>query len=272
MISITDGSDESDTDNPEADNPVTVRGVGRGKKKDLWALQKDVNGEIILPDLDETITLQNKKQILRSFLTATYRMFSFSFSIFWSTCDVSLMDLGDFTNNRKAAVPWGELAATPGKWIKNWDDSMVLKEPTKMVSSAVDTVYHFLLDGQSRGEPLVWIQAADRDKRSASRGGEGKGKAREVKPKSDDDQSEEEVRHIEDDNMSLGSEKMDVEIGSSRKRAHAMSDAPPAKKQKKLVADTTKRNTRCVVLQIYPLHCSFISGMNKIHSQTRTNN
>jgi hypothetical protein len=58
---------------------MTARGVGRGKKKDLWPLPKHSNGKVVLPSLDEKqeLGLGDKKRIVRSFLTHSYRRFLF---------------------------------------------------------------------------------------------------------------------------------------------------------------------------------------------------
>jgi hypothetical protein len=71
MISATEESDD------DTDDSVTIRGVGRGKKKDLWTLQRNAKGEMILPSFDKELSLQDKKCIVRSFLTYTYRKFLF---------------------------------------------------------------------------------------------------------------------------------------------------------------------------------------------------
>jgi hypothetical protein len=57
----------------------TFAGVGRGKKKGLWPLGKNSHGEPILPTLgeDDPASLNDKKDILRSFFTYSYRMFHF---------------------------------------------------------------------------------------------------------------------------------------------------------------------------------------------------
>jgi hypothetical protein len=73
LIFATDESDD------ESDESVTARGVGRGKKKDLWPLLKNSNGKVMLPSLDTNggLALGDKKSIVRSFLTHSYRKFLF---------------------------------------------------------------------------------------------------------------------------------------------------------------------------------------------------
>jgi hypothetical protein len=62
-----------------------VSGTGRGKKKTLWPLTKNSNGQVVLPSLDDktVLRLQDKKSIVRAFLTSSYRMFSFFISHCW---------------------------------------------------------------------------------------------------------------------------------------------------------------------------------------------
>jgi hypothetical protein len=61
----------------ESDDPQTAAGVGRGKKKELWELPKNSAGKAIIPSLEEmaSYSLNDKKHIVRSFLTYSYRMF-----------------------------------------------------------------------------------------------------------------------------------------------------------------------------------------------------
>lgn len=56
-----------------------MNGMSRGKKKTLWPLTKNSSGQAVLPSLDDkaALGLQNKKSIIRAFLTSSYRMFSF---------------------------------------------------------------------------------------------------------------------------------------------------------------------------------------------------
>ena len=81
---ITDGFsfilDESDDESDDA----TIKGVGRGKKKNLWPINKDSNGKPMLPEFDENEepSLVDKKNILHSFFTSSYRMFYFIFALY----------------------------------------------------------------------------------------------------------------------------------------------------------------------------------------------
>lgn len=61
----------------EIEESKTTTGVGRRKKKDLWLLTRDDHGKLILPSCDDTVSLRDKKAILRSFLTYSYRMLYF---------------------------------------------------------------------------------------------------------------------------------------------------------------------------------------------------
>jgi hypothetical protein len=70
---------ETKDDDPE--DTTTARGVGRGKKKELTLLSRNTNGKVVLPAMDtkDGPDLQEKKKILRSFLTHTYRKFGSRF-------------------------------------------------------------------------------------------------------------------------------------------------------------------------------------------------
>ena len=58
---------------------MVVNGMGRGKKKTLWPLMKNSSGQVVLLSLDDktALGLQDKKSIVRAFLTSSYHMFSF---------------------------------------------------------------------------------------------------------------------------------------------------------------------------------------------------
>lgn len=74
MIFAKEDSDEDSED-------MTVGGVGRGKKKTLYPLSMK-GGRAVLPSLDEeAFPLQDKKRILRAFLTSSYGMFPFGQSV-----------------------------------------------------------------------------------------------------------------------------------------------------------------------------------------------
>jgi len=79
-IFTTDASDD------DSDDPASIGGVGRGKKKDLWTMERDRKGRVILPNLDEALRLPDKKSIVRSFLTYTYRMFQIVFFLVTLPC------------------------------------------------------------------------------------------------------------------------------------------------------------------------------------------
>ena len=154
-----------------------------------------------------------------------------------------LICVGEFTKNSDAAVPWGKVATAPKDWIKDWGD-ITLKEPTKMVSSDIDTLYRYLLDKQSpTGEGLTWIQSEG--KRVVSKG-KAKVRTDDFSDKSDDGES------LEDKGKSTDGDKPVVKTGigegsaSSGKRRHRMSGSGDGslgtKKQRKMVAE--KSNTR----------------------------
>jgi len=131
---------------------------------------------------------------------------------------VCLISLGDFTNVRNAAVPWDKITKSPWEWIKDWDQQIVVKEPTKMVREDVYQLHRYLLERQTAGKGLIWIQSAKHKMVVGSKSGEGKGKgeAQEIKGESEDEEGDEDgkegmVKSAKDD-------KMDVEIQSAKSK------------------------------------------------------
>jgi hypothetical protein len=201
-------------------------------------------------------------------------------------CNGCLIGLGDSTNNPRAAIPWGQITAAPREWIKDWDENITIKEPTKMVSTAIDRLYRHLL---GREDGLAWIQSAERKKGVGRRGGEGKGKgmqaesddesdesmgnkggvkgskskgkAREIKIVSDDENGDLEYNGSEGEMKSVDGDEMDIEMGmakgSSSKRPLGISgsgDAPSSKKRRTKVADKARKpNTRYEASDVDPL-------------------
>jgi hypothetical protein len=169
-----------------------------------------------------------------------------------------LICLGESTKNQKAAVPWGEVTAVPWEWIKDWDKRIVIKEPTKMVSSDIEKLLRYLLERQTTGKELEWIQSAE-DKMVGSQGGEGKGKGKTqgTNVESDDedgegmgklDESQMRKKSVDDHKMDVG--LIEGSLGSSSKRPHerlGCDETPPAKKQKKMVSDSSPRYGACQI-------------------------
>lgn len=130
------------------------------------------------------------------------------------------------------------------EWIKDWDKSIVLKEPTKMTGNEIDELYRHLLLKQSIGKELAWIKSAERNKRVVSKDGEGKAKdkASDIQADLDDDNSNF-MGNLEESwkTNGVGDNKME---GSSSKRHPGMpgcGEAPPAKKQKRMDSDRSTR-------------------------------
>jgi hypothetical protein len=162
-----------------------------------------------------------------------------------------LIGLGDFTKKKKAAIPWGQVAIAPGEWVKNWDDQICLKEPTKMKLSDINALYKHLLERQSStGDALEWIKSGDMEKKGGEEWkGKGKGKASALKEESDE--NEESMGDSEEDDFPKASQKTTVKVqtgegsaGSSSKRPHGMSDRGdiPAKRQKQVVVEVVEKS------------------------------
>ena len=150
---------ESSDDEDEKKN--LARGVGRGKKKKLWPLSKDDTGTVVLPSFEahSLPSLEDRKDIIRSFFTHSYRKLSTLASLLYSYTRT-----GEFTRNLRAAVPWGNIVDNPEKWIKGWDASIVVKEPSKMVASEVNAIYKYLLERQSTGSRVIgWVRVSEKD-------------------------------------------------------------------------------------------------------------
>lgn len=82
--------------------------------------------------------------------------------------------IGSFTCNESASVPWGNITSDPLSWLKDWDEAIGVKEPSKMVASEVRSIYQFLLQRQSAGSPVLeWNKALERDKKIAISIGRG---------------------------------------------------------------------------------------------------
>lgn len=159
---------------------------------------------------------------------------------------ICLIRSGDFTHSDQAAIPWSQVATTPRDWIKNWDASIVLKEPTKMVSTDIDNLYRYLLGRQSQGDGLEWIQSAKRSK-GVARGGQDTGsrKRLQVKDESDDEEGQamgsKGVHHGKEANREVKKEKGDRKgkgkVGSSGGRKRKSKGDRQAKSEDKVKPD-----------------------------------
>src|SRR5215470_2747599 len=138
-----DGSDQSDIQ----------KGVGKGRKKELWPLERDGNGNPKLPRLNQNTTGKDLKGIIRAFFTYSYRKLQ-SFINF--TC--SLFHIGTWTGNENDVVPWGQVAKAPSQLIEAWDDKIVVGDPSKMTRPELTSLYHYLMEKGSDQRELKWIQ------------------------------------------------------------------------------------------------------------------
>jgi hypothetical protein len=171
-----------------------------------------------------------------------------------------LIGVGDFTKKKKAAIPWGQIALAPREWVKNWQDNISLKEPTKMKMSDIDALYKYLLERQSAtGEALEWIKSVEVDKKKGGEDGKGrgKGKGKASASKEESDENEESMGDSEEDDFpgpsgkGTDNQKTPVKVGmgggsagSSSKRPHGMSDSSdiPAKKQRKMADEVVEKS------------------------------
>lgn len=163
-------------------------------------------------------------------------------------------DVGAFVDNTKAVIPWAHLSSSPSSWIMNWDNSIVVREPTKMKKNELIILYQYLLDRQTNGDhALEWVNRNDADASEGgafNKGGKGKDKVAEVD--SDFDHSESEYEAMltmgEDDKMSIGeksgSGSSGLNPGKKRWRSKE-DDGKPGEKMKRPKKDASQyHNTR----------------------------
>ena len=65
-------------DEEESDDSAIIRGVGRGKKKNLWPLERDQNANprlSVFKENEERPSAGEMKRILRAFFIYSYHMF-----------------------------------------------------------------------------------------------------------------------------------------------------------------------------------------------------
>jgi hypothetical protein len=119
-----------------------------------WDLSTDHEGWPILP-LELNLPLPQLKEMLRSFLTLTYRKHIFCPQ--YSKLD---KHLGNATKNQKVAVPWQLIADNPKKLISNeyLPEGVHIREPSKMPYVDVRRLCDFLHCRQTLGQKLFRFQ------------------------------------------------------------------------------------------------------------------
>ena len=151
-----DGQDD------ESEDSDPTPGIGKGRKRDIWPLEVDLNGHPRLPDQREMPAGQDLRDIIRAFFTLSYS----KPRCYIKTISHFTFFKGAYTNKRKAAVPWGQLTDDPGSRIKDWNKSIVLKDPSRMSAAQQQALYKYLVDsGFKERAELQWItpQVNDRD-------------------------------------------------------------------------------------------------------------
>jgi hypothetical protein len=255
-------------------------------------IEKDSNGDPMLPIFhpDKEPSLNDKKNILRSFFTSSYCMF-----LYLCLCTAYIVYIGGFTNNENAAVPWGRITSDPATWIDGWDKTITVKDPSKMAAADVTTLYQYLLERQSQGKMgLEWIQGEEDEKEKKKRGRKGKdkeapadfedgdlmnmddgnnwmddsddnmeigikhgkGKEKEVPVHSED---EDELKWMDDDDDDVEKVIEDGVVGTtSQKRGHSIpgekNSTSPAKRQRVEVKMSRSANTRYIAISNFTIY------------------
>jgi len=121
-----------------------------------WDLPTDHEGWPILP-LELNLPLAQLKEILRSFLTITYRE-----SVLLNSPSLTsyVQHVGNTTKNKKVAVPWQLIADAPHKFIPHeyLPEGMQIREPSKMHYVDVRRLCDFLHHRQTLGQKILRFQ------------------------------------------------------------------------------------------------------------------
>jgi hypothetical protein len=134
------------------EEPAVPTKEGRSDKSVPWPLKSNEDGLPIFPPIKDR-TLPEIKQIVRSFLSLTYRLFlpcSLTFP-----CILTLFCIvGHASNNKRSSVPWTHIRDDPDKFFdaKYLPDGMVLVEISKMKSEALQSCIRHWYKRQEAGQ------------------------------------------------------------------------------------------------------------------------
>jgi hypothetical protein len=149
LTCFAEGPDDDDTDDDSSDGKVKKRGKNFDKSLP-YDLDVDEDGWPIVPEGDK-VSLQRLKDIVRSFLTVTYRKY-FNFG------DVSWPDLvvGRTTHNKHVPVPWTVLQNDQDKFVDEMyvPENGAIKDPSKMKWEELRELCNFWKKRQAKGEPV----------------------------------------------------------------------------------------------------------------------
>jgi hypothetical protein len=212
----------------ESEEHEITGGVGRGKKKDLWPLSKDGARNIILPSLDgeDYYSLQDKKSILRSFLTHSYRIFSFFilfnfthlyFPRWFQEEPKSSCSLGEGSNLPLSMDPWLEWWYSTERALKNDNNKGVGDSKDKGKETAVTTLC------TDDGEPWGGTESEESDHETGGA----------IASSTEDGEPWEEAA---EDHQGKGEVKVDIKQGLGNSNKYAT-----PKRNMKLTVDVPKR-------------------------------
>jgi hypothetical protein len=121
-----------------------------------WNLGTDQDGWPILP-IELALPLRHLKEILRSFVTITYREF---IPCWCGEAFYKLPVLGNASGNKNAAVPWQQIYDNQHHFIdpQFLPIGVHLREPSKMHFQDIKMLCDFFLNKQSLGLPVFRFQ------------------------------------------------------------------------------------------------------------------
>jgi len=132
--------------------PAVPTKAGRSDKSVPWPLKSNEDGLPIFPPIKDR-TLPEIKQIVRSFLSLTYRLLFPCSPTFLHILTLFCI-LGHASNNKRSSVPWTHIRDDPDKFFdaKYLPDGMVLGEISKMKSEALQSCIRHWYKRQEAGE------------------------------------------------------------------------------------------------------------------------
>lgn len=143
-----------------------------------WPLSCHPNGLPILPSVNNRL-LSETKQIVRSFLSLTYRQSIISPTSILGYFSPLLSCLGHAANNNKASIPWSLLQEDPNKFFdaEYLPAGVLLGEISKMKSGALQSCLKHWHRRQENGDcPFRFKHVHDTDYRAV----QARGKSRDA--------------------------------------------------------------------------------------------
>jgi hypothetical protein len=135
------------------DETIVEKKVSKYKKFDSgvpWTLETDEDGWPLVPDGDD-FGLQQMKDILRSFITLSYREDEFNFHV-----PCLYYSQGKTVRDRHVKVPWRLLEKKPASFIssKYLPEGVKICDPSNMHSADLRSMLLFLSNRQLRSQKV----------------------------------------------------------------------------------------------------------------------